>query len=50
MKEISKEIDSVFQIISVIPVSGDFVDVMAAARNKLRKIQTELKDGLDETE
>ena len=42
-----KEIDTVFSLISSVPVSGEAVDVMAAARNKLRNVYAELKQ-LDE--
>lgn len=34
--ELQKEIDGAYQILASIPVSGDFVEVMAAARQKLR--------------
>ena len=44
MIDILKEVDSVFQLISTIPVSGDSVDAMAAARSKLRKIYAEIKN------
>lgn len=42
MDELIKDIESVFQLISSVPVSGESVDVMAAARNKLRKIHADL--------
>lgn len=43
MKEILKELDGAFQMISIIPVSGEAVDAMAVARNKLRQVHAELK-------
>lgn len=43
MNDILKELDSAFQMISIIPVSGDAVDAMALVRNKLRKVYAELK-------
>ena len=42
MDEILKDLDSVFRLISSVPVSGDSVDIMATARNKLRKAYAEL--------
>ena len=33
---LSKELDQVFKLISALPVSGDGVDVMSAAREHLR--------------
>lgn len=36
MKELQKEIDQAFKLLSAVPVSGDAVDMMAAARNHLR--------------
>ena len=44
MDEILKEIESVYQTISSIPVTHDSVDAMAVARSKLRKIYALLKD------
>lgn len=44
MDTILKELDVIFQLVSSIPVSGNDVDVMAAARNKLRKVYTQLKE------
>lgn len=43
MKGILKDLDSVFQLISSIPVSRDSVDVMYAAKTKLRKVYAELE-------
>jgi hypothetical protein len=51
MDEILKKVDAAFQLISSIPVSGDNVDIVAAARNNLRAVYAELKkldkEGLD---
>lgn len=44
MDEILKELESVYQIISSIPVTHDSVDAMAVARSKLRKIYARLKE------
>ena len=38
MKEVLNELDSVFKMISRIPVTGDSVDLMALSREKLRRI------------
>lgn len=43
MQTILKEIDSIFKMISSVPVTGDAIDVMAAARAKLRRIHGELQ-------
>ena len=42
MHEIKDELDAVYKMISAIPVMGDNVDTIAAARSKLRKIYAEL--------
>ena len=47
MKDIMKDINTAFTLISGILVSGDAVDAMAAARVKLRHAFEELKK-LDE--
>ena len=39
-----KEIDNVLQLLYLISVNGDAVDVMAAAKSKLRKLRAELVD------
>lgn len=44
MDEILKELESVYQTISSIPVTHDSVDAMAVARSKLRKIYARLKE------
>lgn len=36
MTDLQKEINQAFKLISAVPVSGDGVDVMAAAREHLR--------------
>lgn len=38
MDEIKMELESVFKMISGLTVSGDNVDIVAAARSKLRKV------------
>lgn len=37
MSELEKEIDQAFACLSTIPVSGDNVEIMAAAREHLRR-------------
>ena len=37
MDEIMEEINNAFKLISSIPVQGDFVEIMAGARESLRK-------------
>lgn len=44
MDEILKDLESVYQMISNIPVTHDSVDAMAVARSKLRKVYTQLKE------
>ena len=44
MNDILKLLDSTFHLISSIPVSGENVDVMAAARNNLRKIYANVRE------
>ncbi len=41
METIMQKIDSAFRLISSIPVSNDMVDIMAMARNELRKAYAE---------
>lgn len=36
MTDLQKELDAAFKLLSAVPVSGDAVDVMAAARERLR--------------
>lgn len=38
MKEMMKELDNAYKLLSAIPVSGDYVDVLAEARVKLRTV------------
>ena len=42
MDEILKELDTVFRLVSSIPVVGNDVDTMAAVRVKLRKVYADL--------
>ena len=42
MENIIREVDAVFKLISAVPVSGESVDFIAAARAKLRNIHAEL--------
>lgn len=42
MHESKEELDTIYKMISTIPVSGDNVDTMAAVRSKLRKIYADL--------
>lgn len=42
MDEMVKELEFAYRMISSIPVSGDAVDIMAAAKAKLRKVLAEL--------
>ncbi len=41
-KELQAEVDKVFALLSRIPVTGESVDAMAAARAKLRKVYAEM--------
>lgn len=43
MKETLKKLDKAFQLLSAIAVSGDAVDIMAAARNEIRQVYAELQ-------
>lgn len=43
VENILKELDMAFGLISSIPVSGEAVDTMAVARQKLRGVYAELK-------
>lgn len=42
MNDIILEIESVFKIISSVPVTGDSIDYIAAARSKLRNVHAKL--------
>ena len=44
MEKILNDLDECFKLISSVPVSGESVDMIAAARNKLRKVYAELKN------
>lgn len=43
MKDILQKIDLAFRLISSVPVSGDSVDIISAARNNLRTVYAELE-------
>lgn len=43
MNDVMRELDSVFKMISQIPVSGDNVDLMYASRDRLRHIYAVIK-------
>lgn len=43
MRDIMKDVDSAFQMISSIPVAGDAVDAMAVARAKLKDAYRKLE-------
>lgn len=43
MSDILGTIESAFQLISKIPVTGDYVDAMAMARAKLRTVYNEIQ-------
>lgn len=43
MKDLMKDVDSAFRMISSIPVSGDAVDAVAVARAKLRGVYQRLE-------
>lgn len=43
MNDILKELSSVFQLVSTIPVTGDSIDTMAVVRARLRKIYADVE-------
>ena len=43
MEELKKELNAVYQLISIVSVSGDSVDAIAAARAKLKRVFNELE-------
>lgn len=43
MNDILENLESAFQLISKIPVAGDYVDAMAMARAKLRTVHNEIQ-------
>lgn len=47
MTNILTRLDRVLRLISIIPVAGDEVDIMAAARQELRTACAELKKEVD---
>ena len=44
MNKLLKDLDVAYQMISAIAVSGDAVDLMSAARAKIRGVCAELKE------
>lgn len=48
MNELMRKLDEVYGLLSLIPVSGDGVDHMAAARAGLREAY-KMADGMEET-
>lgn len=48
--EIIREVESIYRMISTILVSGEAVDVMAAARAKLCKIKRELEKPVESSD
>lgn len=50
MNDIMNDIDAAFRMISTIPVSGDAVDAVAAARSKLRSAYAKLKEVSEKVE
>ena len=44
MKDIMRNVDSAFRMISSIPVAGDAVDTMAVARAKLKEAYRQLEE------
>ena len=45
MNEKIKELDAALQLLSLLCVSGDAVDALAAAKSKIRRVQAEIKEG-----
>ena len=49
MNKLQKELDEIFKLISTVPVAGEHVEVMGAARERLRRAYklaaTEEKEG-----
>ena len=43
MKELIVELDAAYRMMSSVPVTGDAIDLMAAARAKLRHVCAELE-------
>lgn len=41
--EMKKKLDAVYRALSTMPISGDYVEVMASVRIQLRKIYAELE-------
>ena len=47
MEEIMQELNSIYQAVSSIPVTGDAVDTMAVVRAKLRKVYADVKQRIE---
>lgn len=45
MNEAKKELDTVLKLLGTIVLSGDAVDVMAAAKSKIRRVSAMLDTG-----
>jgi hypothetical protein len=43
MKELMEELDAAYRMMSSVPVTGDAIDLIAAARAKLRHVCSELE-------
>lgn len=50
MDDVLNELEITFKMISTIPVTGDSVDTMSAARVKLRKVYSKLASMSSSTE
>lgn len=48
MDELVKDLEFAYKMLSGIAVSGDAVDMMAAARSKIRKVCVELMENKEE--
>lgn len=46
-KDLAKEINEIYQLISSLSVSGDAVDIVAAIRFRLQKIYKEVNEDAD---
>lgn len=44
MSDIAKELDTALQMLGTILLSGDAVDVMAAAKSKIRRAKAEIEN------
>lgn len=43
MKELTKQVDDIFGLVSLLRVSGDSVDLVAAVREKLRRLHQDVE-------